>query len=157
MAMTDPRRRPPADGQPRPPLRIPRVPAHVVVLLSAATAGYAVTLAGVAVMQAATEGALIAERAPSVGGLEDLAAAHDQLAASLDAADHDYQRAADTYAAATTVLDQVDRQLADLAAVVTDIDGSVRKLPTSIHVPVTRFVAPARAPATHATTGASGG
>ena len=36
-------------------------------------------------------------------------------------------------------------------------DGVSRSLPTTVHVPVISAVIPARAPATHATTGASGG
>jgi exonuclease VII small subunit len=126
-------------------------------MLSAATGGYGLTLAGVAGMQAAAENALIAERAPTVGGLEEVGAAHDRLAVDLEDAVRNYQRAADRYAAATTILDQVDRQLAKVASAVSEIDGTVRKLPTSIRVPVSRTVTTVKAPATHATTGASGG
>jgi hypothetical protein len=136
---------------------LPQVPAHIVVMLSATTAGYALTLAAVAATQATAEERLIAERAPAVGGIEDVASGHDALAARLDVARRVYDAAAGSYAAATSVLGAVDQQLADLAGVVSDIDGSVRKLPTSIHMPAVRVVTQAQAPATHATTGASGG
>lgn len=133
------------------------LPPHVIVMLSAATAGYSVALAGVASLQAAHEGALMDERSPSVAGVERLANGHDDLGARLDAAGYAYADAADAYTRSAAILASVDRDLAELAARVAEIDGVSRSLPTSVRVPVVRTVVQAKAPATHATTGASGG
>lgn len=138
-------------------LRMPRIPVHVVVMLSAAAAGYAASLAGVAAMQATREGALRDERAPALAGVDRLSRGHDELDARLVAAGRSYANAADTYTQASRMLATLDQDVATLAAQVAQIDGVSRSLPTTVHVPVIRAVIPARAPATHATTGASGG
>jgi hypothetical protein len=138
-------------------IRLPRVPAHVVVMLSAATAGYAATLACVAGLQAADEAALAAARAPAAEKVAALSAAHDRLAADLEASRMAYGTVAGAYDRATATLESVDRVLADLASAVAKIDGVSRSLPTSVRIPVPRTVVQVRAPATHATTRASGG
>lgn len=137
--------------------RVPRVPPHVIVMLSATTAGYAVTLAGVAALQAADEAAVMADRAPVAEDVAALVAGHDQLAVRLESAREDYARAADAYVRAAAVLEVVDRDLAGLASTVAEIDGVSRSLPTSVRQPVQRAVIRVTAPTTHATTSASGG
>lgn len=148
--MTDNRRAPGG-------LRVPRVPSNVILLLSAATAGYGASLAAVASFQAADEAALMAARQPATSGVEELAAGHDQLAARLDRALEAYRSAADAYDRAGSIQAAVNRDLEQLAAAVAEIDGVARDLPTSVRVPVQRTVVRVQAPTTHATTGASGG
>ena len=140
------------------PRAVPRVPAHVIVMLSATTAGYAAALAGVTAIQAGDEHALAADRAPAVADVAALAAEHDHLAARLESARGAYAGAADGFGRATVILDAVDAQLASLAAAVAEIDGVSRSLPTSVRIPpVQRVVVRVQAPTTHATTSASGG
>jgi hypothetical protein len=136
---------------------LPRIPAHVVVLLSASTAGYAVALAGVTALQSQHEAALIAQRSPTVAGVDALATGHDDLASRLESARDRYTRAAGAMDDVTSVLQAVDLQLEQLAASVAEIDGVSRTLPTSVRIPAPRVVRHVQAPATHATTGASGG
>jgi hypothetical protein len=143
-------------------VRLPRIPQHIVVLLSATTAGYAAMLAGVTAIQADHEAALMAQRAPAAADVAALGAAHDRLATRLESARAAYAEAADGYARASVVLDAVDAELAGLASAVAEIDGVSRNLPTTVRVPVQRTVvrvkAPqSKAPQTHATTSASGG
>lgn len=140
-----------------PRLHLPRIPAHVVVMLSATTAGYAATLAGIAGLQSGHEAALGAARAPSVEEVARLGSGHDRLAARLEQARQAYADAADAYTRATALQEEIDRNLALLASTVAEIDGVARELPTSVRVPVQRSVVQVKTPTTIATTGASGG
>lgn len=136
---------------------LPRVPVHVGVMFSAATAGYAITLAAVTGFQASVEAERIAYRAPVVRGVEDIASGHDSIASRLLAAGAAYEDAAKAYGDASAVLAEVDQRLADLAAAVAEIDGVARNLPTSVRVPLRASTVKVSAPTTHATTGGSGG
>lgn len=134
-----------------------RLPPHIGVFLGASTAAYAVTLAGVTALQARSEAALIADRAPVVAGVDAIAARNEQLAAALSAAGADYQAATDAYVANGGRLADLEQALAALAAKVAQIDGVSRSLPTGANLPkVVRRVTTSSAPATSATTGASG-
>jgi hypothetical protein len=126
-------------------------------MLSATTAGYAATLAGVASLQAADEAALIDVRSPAVVEVDRLGSDHDGLAARLEQARRSYADAAEAYTRATAIQEEVDRNLALLAATVAEIDGVARNLPTSVKVPVQRTVVQVKAPPTITSTGASGG
>lgn len=147
--MTDP-------GKPRPRLEL-HLPAHIGVFLGASTAAYAVTLAGVTALQAQGEAALIADRAPVVAGIDSIAARNEQLAAALSAAGTEYQAASDAYVANGGRLADLEQALAALASKVAQIDGVSRSLPAGVNLPkVARRVTTSTAPATSATTGASG-
>jgi hypothetical protein len=137
--------------------RLPRIPAHVIVMLSATTAGYAATLAGVTANQAAGEAGLRTERDPLAADIAAVAAGHDDLADRLESWRAGYTTAADAYDHAAAILGALHDQLAGLASTVADIDGVSRNLPTSVRMPVPRTVVQVGTPSTHATTGASGG
>ena len=136
---------------------VPRLPLHVLLMFSGATAGYAVTLAAVTGLQASGEAARMADRAPAAMGIAELVAAHEALADRLVAAGEAYGDAAAAYTDAPSVLAVVDRRLAELATVVGEIDGVARDLPTSVRVPLRSTTVRVSVPTTNATTGASGG
>ena len=135
-----------------------RIPAHLLLMLSASTAAYAIALAGIAGVQSADEAALAAARDPVARTIDQVAAGHDDLEARIDQARAGYAAAARSYVAAGGALAALESQLGDLATVVADIDGVSRTLPSSVRLPaIGGSVAAGRAPTTHATTGASGG
>lgn len=133
-----------------------RLPPHIAVFLGASTAAYAVTLAGVTALQAQSEAALIADRAPVVAGIDAIAARNDQLAAALTTAGTEYQAASEAYLANGGRLADLEQALASLASKVAKIDGVSRSLPSAASLPTVRRVTTSTAPATSATTGASG-
>ena len=144
--MTEPRR------------RVPRIPTHVLLMLGASTAGYAVTLAGVAGMQSEAEAAIAAARDPAQAALRAAGAANDQFDAHLAGVRDRYTSVASAYAAAGQRLDELQADLGQLATVVGEIRGVSRSLPATVQLPAVRAPAPAaRAPQTHTTTRASGG
>jgi hypothetical protein len=135
-----------------------RIPAHVGVMLGVSTAAYAVSLAGVAALQAGSEAELAAERAPALTRIEAIAARNQQLADALDAAGGTYNSIAATYAAAGGRLADLEAALGGLAGSVQRIDGVSRSLPSTVALPkVSRVSSGGSAPATSSTTGASGG
>ena len=135
-----------------------RVPPHVLVMLSASTAAYAVALAAVAGVQSADDAALAAARDPIANAVEQVAAAHDQIGDRLDRGRALYAAVAQAYAAAGGSMTTLEAQLGTLAKTVDAIDGVSRSLPSTVRLPsIAGSVGGARAPATHATTGASGG
>ena len=134
-----------------------RLPAHIGIFLGASTAAYAVALAGVTALQATSEAALIAERAPVVAGIDAVAARNEQLATALSKAGADYQAATDAYVASGGRLADLEQALAALSSTVAKIDGVSRSLPTAVNLPkVVGRITTSTAPATSATTGASG-
>jgi hypothetical protein len=135
---------------------VPRIPAHIGVLLGASTAAYAVTLAAVTGLQASSEAQQIAERAPAIAGVLDLGAKNEALGGTLAAAGQRYDELSRSYAAAGGQLADLGTALADLAASVQSIDGVSRSLPATIPLPKVNRVVVGAAPATSSTTGASG-
>jgi hypothetical protein len=135
------------------------LPSHVIVMLGASTATYALVLAGVAGLQSRTEASIAAMRAPSVEGVTSLSAGHDSVGARLSAAQEAYNAAVQAYVDAGGTLDGVEASLQAFAAVVAEIDGVSRSLPTSVKLPpVQRSTrSTGSAPSTQGTTGASGG
>jgi len=134
-----------------------RFPAHVLVMLSASTATYAIALAVVAGLQSADEAATAAAREPMAKAAQQISAGHDDLLAALDRARAVYGTAAQTYLGAGGSLGALEGQLDGLSTTVAAIDGVSRSLPTTVRLPVVAgSIAAGRAPATHATTGASG-
>ena len=144
--MTDPRR-----------LAI-ALPAHVGVILGLSTGAYALTVAAVTGLQASAEATARAERAPTIAAIDVMTGGHDQLAARLEAARSAYEAAAGAYSTAGLQVADLEARLKALAAAVTEVSGSAAGLPSSVRLPpVSKSVAAAPAPATQATTGASGG
>ena len=133
------------------------LPPNILLLLGASTAAYALTLAGVAALQARSEATLAAARAPAAVGISELARGHDELLARLELASRRYEAAAREYMATTSTFAGVDDGLSSLAALVQEIDGVSRTLPTTVRVAPPRTTVRISAPATSATTGASGG
>ena len=134
-----------------------RVPPHVTVMLGVSTAAYAVTLAGVTGMQATSEAGLAAQRAPAIARVQDLATRNDALAADLALAGQRFDAVAAAYVAAGGRVSDLESALASLATSTHAIDGVSRSLPTGAALPrVTRVAVGGTAPATSATTGASG-
>jgi hypothetical protein len=135
-----------------------RVPPHVLVMLSASTALYALSLAGVAGQQSAADASLAAARDPLARAVEQVAAGHDRMGAQLDGARARYAAAAQAYLAAGDSMTTLEAQLGTLSKAVSEVAGVSRSLPSTVRLPsVAGSVAGGRAPATHATTGASGG
>jgi hypothetical protein len=135
------------------------LPSHVIVMLGASTATYALVLAGVAGLQSRSEADLAALRAPSVDGLASLAAGHDAVSARLRAAQDAYNAAVQAYLDAGGSLDAVEASLGSFAAVVAEIDGVSRSMPSGVKLPKVQRVSGSTGstPTTQATTGASGG
>jgi hypothetical protein len=131
------------------------LPSHVIVMLGASTATYALVLAGVAGLQSRNEADLAALRAPAVDGVQRLAEGHDSLAARLSAAGSAYNAAVSDFVNAGGSLDAVEADLGAFAAAVKEIDGVSRTLPTAVKLPAVSR-ASSGAPSTHGTTGASG-
>jgi hypothetical protein len=132
------------------------LPSHVIVMLGASTATYALVLAGVAGVQSRSEADLAAARAPAVDGLSALQSGHDEIGARLVAAQDAYNAAVQAYTDAGWSLDALQNQLGAFAGAVGEIDGVSRALPTSVKLPKVSRSSGASAPSTQGTTGASG-
>lgn len=133
------------------------LPSHVIVMLGASTATYALVLAGVAGLQSRNEAGIAALRAPAVEGVTELAAGHDAVGARLQAAQDAYNRTVQAYVDAGGSLDSVETRLAAFATIVGQIDGVSRSMPTTVKLPPVQRASGAGAPKTQGTTGASGG
>jgi hypothetical protein len=134
-----------------------RRPTHLAVLLGASAGIYAVSLAGVTAMQSGADQALIEDRAPVGEATTSLSEGHDALEVDLDRATRAYGDAAAGYDRLGPRLDDVESSLDTLAGTVSKVSGAAQALPGHVALPkVTRTVSTRAAPATHATTGASG-
>lgn len=135
-----------------------RRPVHLAVLLGASAGIYAVSLAGVAMLQSSTDQTLIDDRAPLDSATSSLASGHDALDSDLESAARVYGDAAARYDRLAPRLDGMESSLDALAGSVSDVSGAAKALPGRVALPrVTRSVSASRAPVTHAKTGASGG
>jgi len=135
-----------------------RVPAHLAVLVGVSAGAYAASLAGVTALQSAADAHLTAQRAPISLAADTAAAEHETLSGALDAAARRYAEIARRYETVTIEMGRVGTSLDDLATRAAALSESAASLPTRFSLPAVR-PAPARtvaAPATHATTGASG-
>jgi hypothetical protein len=133
------------------------LPSHVIVMLGASTATYALVLAGVAGLQSRNDAAVGALRAPVVEGVSDLAVGHDAVGSQLEVAQDAYNGAVQAYLDAGGSLDSVETRLSDFATIVGQIDGVSRSMPTTVKLPPVQRASGAGAPKTQGTTGASGG
>lgn len=143
-----------------------RRPVHLAVLLGASAGLYAVSLAGVVMLQSSTDRAVMDDRAPFDLAASALATGHDALDAAVTGADRAYGDAAARYDRLAPRLDAMESSLDSLAGSVAHVSGAAKALPGRIALPkVTRAIststststARAKAPVTHARTGASGG
>jgi len=135
----------------------PRRPVHLAVLLGASAGIYAVSLAGVAALQSTTDRALIDERAPLDAATTALSGGHDAVETDLEGAVRAYGDAAAGYDGLGPRLDEMETSLDALAGTVSRVTGAARTLPGHVTLPVVpRTVTTRAAPASHATTGASG-
>ena len=133
------------------------VPAHIGVMLGLSTGAYALSLALVSGLQASSEAALAAERAPALATIDAVDRSYVRLEADVQAARTAYEAAAAAYAETGTGFQDMEARLKDLAAAVAEVNGTAASMPTSIKLPsVSRSVSGAVAPVVHATTGASG-
>lgn len=132
------------------------LPAHVVVMFGASTAGYALMLAAVTGLQSHSEALLAAARRPAVDGVAQLASGHEELTAQLQAAQASYNATVAAYTAAGGSLDTLTQQLGVLSSLVGEIDGVSRSMPTTVKLPVVRSSTSSVRTTTQSTTGASG-
>jgi hypothetical protein len=144
----------------RPSVRIaalPAAPAHVGTMLGLSVAGYGMALALVTGLQASSEAAVNADRAPVAATIDRIAAGHDLLGRDLEAAAGRYSSAAMAYQAVADGLAAAEEAMATLATSVTAVDGASKALPASVPLPpVIRSVrVSATRSATHATSGGS--
>jgi hypothetical protein len=132
------------------------------MLLGVSAAVYAVTLAGVAGIQAESDAAVAAARAPFQDAVARARDANDELEARVVAADGTARSLVVSYTGAASDAARYEARLDDLAALVAEIEGSAASLPNRIRLPAvvargavggTRSTRP---PATSGRTGASG-
>lgn len=151
---------PAAPALSRPAVRIgtlPAVPAHVGTMLGLSVAGYGMALALVTGLQAASETAIAADRAPVAATIDQIAARHDQLGQTLQGVADQYASAASGYQVVADGLAGVEDRLATLATSVAAVDGASKSLPAAAPLPpVVRSVKVSTGRTTsHATTGGS--
>jgi hypothetical protein len=135
---------------------VPTVPAHVGTMLGLSVAGYGVALALVTGLQASSDAAIIANRAPVAAAVDRLAAGHDRLGRSIDDAAGRYADAVADYRAVVDRLAAIEDGLASLATSVKAVDGASKALPASVAMPVVRSVKVVARATAHATSGGSG-
>jgi hypothetical protein len=127
------------------------------------TGVYALSVAGVSILQFEHDRQLIAAREPVADAIAELATHHDRLTQRIEAVRGAYERAADRYGLVSDELRRLHDRLADLHGQVAAIEGAAGRLPTAISLPTVPQVKPAPAPVaapapkSHAKTGASGG
>jgi hypothetical protein len=138
----------------------PRRPMHVAVAIGVTAGVYAISLAGVTGLQAASNAQLAADRAPAIDAVAQLKASHDALDAGLSKLDGAYTDAASRYSAITDQIAGHENDLSQLGSQVKAAEGSASTLtvPTVSRLPAvsttrTTYVSK---PAAHACTTASG-
>jgi hypothetical protein len=110
-------------------------PTRAGMLIGASAAIYAVTLAGVSVLQSDSDAALAASRQPYLEALAAARTANDTLEAAVAKADGATQALANDYAAAGQDITGYQARLDELAALVAQVQGSAAALPTRISLP----------------------
>jgi len=137
----------------------PRRPLHLAVLAGISASAYAISLAGVTALQAATDADLAADRAPAARAADLMASGHDDIETTLDDATRAYTAAAARYSQLVPQLEQMEGQLDQLAKRTGTVSGAANALPGRVSLPTisssTRTVTRTRV--VHTTTGASGG
>lgn len=173
------RTRPPASGAANPPVRpnagagarpavsrkeaILSTPARAGMLLGASAAVYAVTLAGIAGLQAESEATIAAARAPYLEELAATRAANEAIELRVAKADAEIRALVATYGAVGENVATFQERLDTLTTLVADVRGRAAALPDRIRLPAVSTVRVSgsgggtSAPATSGRTGASGG
>ncbi len=140
----------------------PRPIVHVPLLAAASAGLYAVSLSAIALLQAQHDGQVLASRQPLVDAAARAAEERSLTEAAVQRASTLLGAASDQYAAATGASGDLDATLTALAQQVAALTGAAAQLPATVALPapparvVVAAPAPAAAPATQATTGASG-
>ena len=116
-----------------------RRPVHVVVAVGMTAGLYAISLAGVAMLQSASDLQLAADRAPAADAVAGLKSAHDAMEASLGTLSGAYAHAADGYKGIANGIVGHEQALAALGQQVQAAAGSA----AALSVPVISL-APAR-------------
>lgn len=132
-------------------------PYHLGVLLGVSAGAYAASLAGVTFLQASSEAATAAVRAPAVDAVARMAAGNDRLEQAIASVRERLAASGGDYEAAAAALADLEAQLDSLTTTVAAIEGQSLRLPTRIALPGAPRPAAASKPRTVATTGASGG
>jgi hypothetical protein len=132
-------------------------PARAGILLGASAAVYAVTLAGISVLQAHDDAATVARHQPYVDVLARQRAANDELEAAVRQADQQVHALGGWYTQTGDRLAAYEARLDALAALVADVQGTAAALPARISLPAVNVrTSVGSAPRTSATSGASG-
>ncbi len=137
-------------------------PTRAGMLIGASAAIYAVTLAGVSVMQADSDAASAARRQPYLAAVASARSANDALEAALAKADSGAQILAGQYETVGQDIAGYQARLDELARLVAEVQGSAAALPTRISLPTVSVRSAgssgsSKAPAAKTTTKASGG
>jgi hypothetical protein len=135
-----------------------RRPLHLVVMVGASTALYAISLAGVTAIQSNADRALIVRQSPAENATTRVGKVNDRLETSLARAADAYTDAAARYDALAPRLESMETSLEQLAGRVQAVSGAARALPGRVSLPTVHRSAPAALarPRTSANTGASG-
>jgi hypothetical protein len=130
---------------------------HVGVFVGLSAAAYGMSLAAVTALQAQSDAAVAADRAPAQEAFARLAADHDSLEARGQRASYAYDQTTSAYERMTQALTTVEMQLGGLARTVGSVEGVARSLPDPVALPTVVRAATTISPTTvHATTGGSG-
>ena len=134
-----------------------RKPVHVAVTVGMTASLYAVSLAGVAALQAGTDSGLSADRAPAAAAVATLREAHDVAEARLAQMESSFAAAASTYGEIAAAIGAHEKVLARLGEQVATVEGSAAalRLPSFASLPSvsSRTAVVARPPSNACTTG----
>lgn len=132
-------------------------PVHVAVTVGVTAGLYAVSLAGVAALQAGTDSRLSADRAPAAAAVATLREAHDVAEARLAQMESSFAAAASAYGEIAAGIGAHEKVLAGLGEQVAAVEGSAAALrvPTFASLPSvsSRTVVVGRPPSNACTTG----
>ena len=135
----------------------PRPLLHLPVYAAACTGLYAGSLALMTMLQAEHNAAVALDQTPLIDAVNSAASARRGTEDALHAASDALGSASDHYADATALSAQLDTAMAAFAKQVATATGVAGRLPSSVRLPAAPgAVAHVSAPATQATTGASG-
>ena len=110
-------------------------PARAGMLLGGTAAVYAVTLAGIATLQASSDAQVAARRQPWVERVAEIRTANDALEHAIVRADADAKQLASQYDSVGGDVAAYQARLDGLAALVAQVEGSAAALPTRIALP----------------------
>jgi hypothetical protein len=107
----------------------PRRPVHLAVIVGLSAGAYAVSLAGVTALQAASDQRLDAANGPAADAVKTLQAEHARLDDRLAAAASTYDAATIAYADISSHLEAMEKRLGKLAVEVHKVKGSAAWTP----------------------------